>query len=252
MSDLQSILSFIADPSAENFKERFSAEELEQLQLIRQKLSIANAVQGANEELIEGMRGSQAHTFQIIKELKEALSKTMKESHSTQWLTKGMYSLTFLLGLTMFIVAIIFAFQEKQFFTLVFGGLGMVTVITYFIANPPLKIQDSRSNYAQLNIAALAWFNDFLDRSAVSTNTVRTHMTMINSEFSKDVYSYDVILQLLTSLSESHKKIAGEQIDTTKDLLLLIERIVEPSNAKVKSSIQDITEKVNKLEKKDA
>lgn len=107
-----------------------------------------DARNGIDRVLLKNLQESQAHTFEIIHDLKNSLRDTVKESKSTQFLAKSMFILTFLLGFGMFIIAIYFAFLEKQFFTIVFGGIGLATIITFFIANPPLKIQDSRSNYA--------------------------------------------------------------------------------------------------------
>lgn len=89
--------------------------------------------------------------------LSKANYQTIKGFHATM----TMYIVSFYLGVALLITAIVFAiFAKSSLFAIVFGSIGTLDLLTFFIAKPPLSLQQSRSEQAKLNAAFYSWFTD--------------------------------------------------------------------------------------------
>lgn len=187
--------------------------------------------------LLNHMKKSGNDTFDVIEDLKKSLMHTLKESKNSQGITKFMFALTFLLGFGLIGFAIYFGIQGKNILAITFGSFGMLSIITLLIQDPPLKLQDSRSNYAQLTIGMLAWFNDFVDKGS---------MIQLNTELKKILISSSTNLNDQLTISneivDSYNKISNTQINNTIKLLKLIDEVAEPGNVRKKKNKKIIEE----------
>ncbi len=155
------------------------------------------------------MDKSRQDTFAVIEDLKKTLQDTLKESRGAQDISKTMYIITFLLGLVLIGFAIYFGIQGKQILAIAFGSFGMLDIIAHLVANPPAQIQESRSNYAQLSVAMLAWFGDMINNSSMTVQAANGKSVKEN-------------LENFTRLSEL-------QMENTIKMLRLIDDVAEPS-----------------------
>jgi uncharacterized membrane protein len=75
--------------------------------------------------------------------------------------TMLMYQVSFYLGVALLITAIVFAVVTKgSLYPILFGSIGTIDLLTFFIAKPPESLQQSRSQQAKLNAAFYSWFLD--------------------------------------------------------------------------------------------
>lgn len=92
---------------------------------------------------------------------RQGLSKANHQTIRGFNATMIMYQVSFYLGVALIIVAMVFAFVVKSsLFAIVFGSIGTLDLLTFFIAKPPLSLQESRSEQAKLNAAFYSWFLD--------------------------------------------------------------------------------------------
>ena len=72
-----------------------------------------------------------------------------------------MYNVAFYVGILMIVASIAYAFiSNKALISVAFAGIGMIDIIIYFILKPPLDLQKSRANLAQLQSAYFNWLID--------------------------------------------------------------------------------------------
>lgn len=207
-------------------KEGFSEESIKKILLIKDNLQKVNSVLMENQlVMIEEMKQSGVHSFKVIRDLKNTLSDTLEESRKSQHVAKYMFIATFSLGLILIGFSIYFAFRGQNFLAITFGSFGMLDIIAHLVADPPLKMQDSRSNYAQLTIGMLAWFNDMLDKSGMATQNQKLNENYQNSPENKWNEKLNANKQAL----ENYLAISDAQINNTIKLLRIIDDVAEPT-----------------------
>lgn len=193
--------------------------------------------------LMNHMKHSGDATFKVIDDLKNSFTDTLKESKNSQSITKIMFALTFLLGFGLIAFAIYFGIQGKNILAITFGSFGMLSIVTLLIQDPPLKIQDSRSNYAQLTVGMLAWFNDIVDKgSMIQLNNQLKNQLLLSTDNINDR------LTIVNDLFEGYNNISNNQINNTIKLLKLIDDVAEPGNMKKKKNEKVVDEVKNTQE----
>jgi len=197
-------------------------EKNAQLEQLQYELAIAQ-----QKELKQRMQSSE-ETFSVITEIKNSLKNTLKESKSSQSIVKWMYGITFGLGVLLILVSIYFAFKGEDFLAITFAGIGLLDIIAHLVAKPPLQLQDARSNYTQLTVAVLTWFNDLIDKSAL----MATYQNFANAIVSQDPLTHDKLALREENLQKAIA-ISEKQFDNTIRMLNVIEALAEPSSRKV-------------------
>ncbi len=72
-----------------------------------------------------------------------------------------MYNIAFYVGILLIIASVVYAFiSDNSLISIAFAGIGMIDIIIYFILKPPLDLQKSRANLAQLQSAYFNWLID--------------------------------------------------------------------------------------------
>ena len=194
-----------------------------------------------NKELLERHK-SGVETFIVIKELKKTLISTLKESKSSQFIIKLMYVSTFLLGLILIGIAVYFGIKGQEILSLAFGSFGMLSIVTFLIKDPPLKIQDSRSNYAQLTSGVLGWFSDLINTEV---------MIAANDTLNKEIQAFpdlDINSKLIAhnQLLNNYLILLDAKTNNTSKFLKIIDEVAEPGY-KIRKKKKKIVEKVNKV-----
>lgn len=194
----------------------------------------------AQQNFFEAQLNSATDTFDVMSKLKISLKDTLKESKNSQNAAKWMFIGMFALGIALFYFAIHFAFMGEQFFAIAFGTFGMVDIIAQLLADPPMKLQDSRSNYAQLTVGVLNWFTDLNDKSSLSVQNNELNKAILNSNL-----SFDEKLRLNNECLNYYTKVSDAQMSNTVNLLRLIEELAEPTKRKkTKKTLKKVREEV--------
>lgn len=148
------------------------------------------------------------NTYETIMSIKSSLQDVIKDAKSAYKYVLYMYVAAFMLGIALMAVAVVFAARGETILAVAFGTIGLADLVTQFIYKPPLELQSSRSNLAQLMIAITNWFADLMN--------LNSYMGYKGTSIS------------LKEISELSKK----QYANTAQILDLIERYSEPSNQK--------------------
>jgi hypothetical protein len=99
-----------------------------------------------------------AHKF------KEGLRNTLEQIDSGYKAAMLMYKVTFYTGIILIIFSLIYAvITKEQLIPIVFGGLGTVDIVFFFVTKPIKDLQKSRSSLAQLQSAYFNWFVDVMN-----------------------------------------------------------------------------------------
>jgi hypothetical protein len=135
----------------------------------QQRLEISRIQQEQQIHIIkEGTTGFD-ETMAVAHHMREGLKRTIDQIDRAFNYTMFMYVISFFVGLALIGAAIWFARQGDKYLltTIVLGGLGTASTLTFFFTKPPERLQSSRASLAQLQIALLAWFNDFYNQNVM-------------------------------------------------------------------------------------
>ncbi|MDQ2752548.1 MAG: hypothetical protein M3R72_05940 [Bacteroidota bacterium] len=120
-----------------------------------QKLVLDNVVKQTN------------NTADVIASYQQSLAKTNRETVKGFSSTMLMYQVSFYAGIALLVTAVVCGFIFKSsLFSIVFGSIGTLDLLTFFIANPPLRLQESRAEHTKLNAAFYSWFVDLFNWNA--------------------------------------------------------------------------------------
>jgi hypothetical protein len=150
---------------------------------------------------IENMK----NTYETIISIKSSLQDVLKDAKYAYKFVLWMYVSTFLLGIGLIVTAIVFAAMDKPILAAAFGAVGLIDIVVQFMYKPPLELQTSRSNLAQLMITITNWFTDLMNLNGFMAQRG----------------------DLLTL--EELERISQKQHDNTERMLGLIEKYSEPS-----------------------
>ncbi|MBX2828176.1 MAG: hypothetical protein KTR22_08435 [Flavobacteriaceae bacterium] len=178
-----------------------------------------------------------ADTLRLINKLKLSLEASLKESQNVQNIIKVMFSMTFLIGFILIGVAIYFGWKGETFLATAFGSFGMLSIVALLLKDPPLKMQDSRSNYAQLSVGILAWLNDLMDKAAMAKQNQLFALEIMADK----TKSTEDKLKVHKECIDTYLAISNIQIGNTVKLLNLIDEVAEPSK-KQGFSLREIIE----------
>ncbi len=184
-------------------------------------------------------------SFRVITDLKNSLSDTLIESKKAQFITKWMYIGMFFVGLVLMAFSIIFAFRGQQFLAIAFGSFGMIDIVMHLLSDPPQKMQDSRSNYAQLTVGVLSWFNDLIDKGAMAGYNSQLE-NLIHTGTELDINGK---LKAHKESIENYLTISDAQINNTIKLLKIIDKVAEPGQTKKEKS-KKITKEKEQVDEK--
>ncbi|HJP18731.1 MAG TPA: hypothetical protein QF468_08775 [Nitrospinota bacterium] len=111
--------------------------------------------------LLNETKESVSKTYNTGEVFKGGLEKTVKQINSGfQW-TMYMYLLVFIIGVVFLGISVYMAITtEKEFVPTIFGGMGMLGVLSFFFSKTPIELQRSRAELAQLQAALFNWYID--------------------------------------------------------------------------------------------
>lgn len=177
------------------------ASELAKLNLRKQAIEVENT-----EKAAQALRNNMENTFQTMMGLKSSIQDVINDAKGAYKYVLWMYVVSFYLGIVLILAALFFAAQGKTILTVAFGTIGLADIIGHFIFKPPLELQSSRSNLAQLMVVLTNWFADIMN--------LNSYLSMKGSQVTL----------------EDVEKISEKQNANTEHMLALIEKYCEPSN----------------------
>lgn len=88
------------------------------------------------------------------------------------WVTVGMYIVLFVVGISAFVVAARLSFESgREMFTLLFGGIGVVAFLTFFLTRPLQALEENLQFITWLGII----YNTYWTRLAYMTEQTTLH-----------------------------------------------------------------------------
>ncbi len=160
------------------------------------------------------MNDEKEYNTNMPKKLQKRILNTIDQVDKGFRRVMMMYTIAFYAGLILIFLSLVLTlvFGENIFF-LIFGGVGLVDVFTFFAFKPSEALQISRGNLAQLIAAIMTWLNDMHNWGAV------IQMEITDRECDEDV------IEKISNIMLSHTitimwaidifvegKIAGDQV----------------------------------------
>ncbi len=184
------------------------AEELHQLlpmtQFIRQQQ--AQSLEMQKEFLIMNKENVK-NTYASLNNLKKSLDEAMQQAKKGYAYVMWMYVVVFYLGIGLIVTAVVFAAMGKTILAIAFGAIGLIDIVTYLMVKPPLELQASRSNYAQLTAALISWFSDIMNLNGyLTTLPPGTPFGKISEVSDKQLKNTEIVMALIEKYSEPGKQ----------------------------------------------
>lgn len=111
-------------------------------------------------EMVRAYTSSFEETMKVMSSMRSGLNDTIEQISEAFRYTGWMYISLFIMGLVLVVSAIVFASFGKDILAIVLGGMGTANALTFFLTNPPERLQSSRASLAQLQCALFNWFSD--------------------------------------------------------------------------------------------
>lgn len=137
----------------------------QQVETTKQQFDLVKTQLTQQLDFVKGGQTRLDETMDVVKAMKSGLKSTMSQIDSAFTYTMWMYILSFIMGIGLMAAAIWSAWYGKNMLSIVLGGFGTANTLTFFFTRPPERLQSSRASLAQLQIALLAWFNDFFNQN---------------------------------------------------------------------------------------
>jgi hypothetical protein len=106
-------------------------------------------------------------TLAVASDLKTGLRKTLEQIDRAYRSTMLMYQVSFYLGILLILTALVLAITSKEsLLPIVFGTLGTLDILTFFLVKPQEQLQSSRASLAQLQAGMYNWFVDSFNQNS--------------------------------------------------------------------------------------
>jgi len=174
-----------------------------------------------NREIQNRQAEEMQEHYDVVSELRNGLNKTIRQMLEGYQKTMVMYTVSFYIGVFLILIAVIIGIIDgTSIISIAFAGFGTVDIVTHFISNPPLKLQKSRADLAQLQAAYFTWYQDYRHWASYLTDEyyMRYKAGLVNPELAQKASAdYKKTLQ----------KVSDVMLENTKRILAVIEEFVE-------------------------
>lgn len=202
---------------SEKFKERFAnnpAQVLDEMGITDMDRR-SMIMQQVNSPIFIQQESVQK-TNKLAERFKESIKNSLEQIESGYRGSMWMYWIAFLTGILLIITAIVFAIaKDKNLLSIVFGSLGTLDLLVFFIMKPPLELQNSRIGFARLEAAFMNWFIDIMNINSVlllmnSAYKVKINPQTFTPEIDKE--NFEILLNKVIQLSDQSVKNTKETI----------------------------------------
>lgn len=184
---------------------RLSANDKKELLLITNNIKNIG-----KDEMTKIFQDNIKNSFDTMISLKTSIQDVITDAKKAYKYVSWMYIVAFYLGVALIITAIVFAALDKTILSIAFGTIGLADIVGHFIFKPPLELQSSRANLAQLMVILTNWFSD---------------VSNLNSYLSQPGKQFTL---------EDIERVSEKQNNNTRKMIELIEKYCEPAFQKVK------------------
>jgi hypothetical protein len=179
-------------------------DEINELKVI---LSIIKTGIISASQKFDPMQDQQKSTLATANELKKGLVDVTKQIQSGYKHVMIMYNVAFYLGVILIAFSAVFAvWKGESLLPIVFSGLGMADIITYFITKPPQGLQNSRANLTQLQAAYFNWFVDIINWNSFLLNTKQVTQDIYQKVSDACLHNTSEMMKLIDKYCEIKKK----------------------------------------------
>ncbi len=155
---------------------------------------------------IEKMQSNMDNTIDTMMNLKNSIQDVIKDSKRAYKYVLWMYIVAFYFGIALLIVALVFAAYDKMILSIAFGSVGLIDVVSHFIFKPPLELQSSRANLAQLMVILTNWFADVMNLNSYFAQSGKPiTMAEIKDISSKQNHNTEMMLEFIEKYCEPGK-----------------------------------------------
>ena len=124
-------------------------------------IDISLKLSNERENQIQFLKDQQQSTADTAHAFKEGLQNSLNQIESGFLSSMLMYKIAFYLGVGLIVISVIYAiFDKSSLLPIIFGSVGTIDLLGFFITKPPQNIQASRADLAQLQAAFTNWFFD--------------------------------------------------------------------------------------------
>ena len=220
--------SYFMDPEGTIAKAGIT--DAQQSEFLKNLVTIAIQRPGQSPHLMEHQEDEMKSHYTVLRNLRNGINETIEQMLNGFRTTMTMYTISFYVGILLIIASVVFTFinpnsQNGSLLAITFAGLGTAEIITYFISNPPLKLQNSRADLAQLQAAYFAWYQDlrFWSEYLAAEYWMKYQPALRsgNMEFAS---------KASTDYRETQERVSKMIINNTKAIVGIIERFVEVKN----------------------
>lgn len=139
-------------------------EDPQQVQELLTIFSLLFAGASQQQSLAKKLEAQVHGTLAVATEMKTGLKRTLEQIDHAFRATMLMYQITFYLGVLLIVAAVVAAFSFREpLLPSVFGALGIIDILTFFLTKPQERLQSSRANLAQIQAALYNWFIDSIN-----------------------------------------------------------------------------------------
>lgn len=153
---------------------------------------LGQAQQKQQLDMVRAIGEQSQATMDVASELKSSLRKTLDQIDRAYRSTMLMYQISFYLGVALILVAVVMAVTSKEaLLPIVFGTLGTLDILTFFLVKPQEQLQNSRASLAQLQAGLYNWFMDSFNQ--------HTFLGLLQQQGKIDAASMQQVSQALMS-----------------------------------------------------
>ncbi|MFN8253433.1 MAG: hypothetical protein U0V75_16305 [Ferruginibacter sp.] len=168
------------------------------------------------------------NTMALANRFKDSIKTSLDQIETGYKGAMWMYWIAFITGVVMILTSIVFAFvKEKNLLSIVFGGLGTLDLLVFFLVKPPLELQNSRIGFARLEAAFTNWFIDLTNLNSVLLAMNNTYFTSTGPNTPPVIKRED-----FDQFYKISKELSMQSIENTQRTLAMMGTIVREEEIK--------------------
>jgi len=176
-------------------------------------------------------------TMKLAERFKVSVKTSLEQIEGGYRGAMWMYWLAFLTGVLLIITAVVFAIIKKEnLLSIVFGSLGTLDLLVFFVMKPPLELQNSRIGFARLEAAFMNWFVDLTNLNSLF-QPLQVSYGLANPQPGQPKLQPDAFDKYL----EKALKISDQSINNTAKTLEMMGKIIREEAGKPEKINNEVT-----------
>jgi hypothetical protein len=152
--------------------------------------------------------------FQMMTDLRKKILRVIDEVDKGFRRVMLMYTIAFFVGVAVVLFSIISTVVSgTNMFTLIFGAIGALDVVAFFVFKPAEDLQKSRANLAQLVAAFMAWNNDMRSWAEIKQKKIKDGIDNTNINTIHDI-SRRMMIDTVATMMAIDIFVEGKQMES--------------------------------------